>query len=528
MNKNLYLTGFMAAGKTTVGKALARALGRKFLDMDDLVTKALGMSPQEAFARLGEDAFRKCETNQLKRLADTQGMVVATGGGLAQRAENRSLMRAGGSIVNLQLDLKKCKARLTPEETAKRPLWQDRAALERLFQARQKAYRECDLSVNADQPVENIVEAIMTHELPEDRFSLHLADHKTQIISTWQGPKVLKPLIKSRRVVILTDRNLAELHLDRYTANLKNPLVISLTPGERSKSLRSAEKVYKEMLQNQVERGDLLLALGGGVITDLGAFVASTYKRGMNFILASTTLLGCTDAAIGGKAAVNLEREKNQVGLFTRPEAVILDIKALTTLSRARRAEGITEAYKTGLVASPPLAEFAEARIKALLQGDIPALARLVSYSARGKALIVEKDFTESGLRKVLNLGHTIGHALEALVKPRPSHGSCVALGMKVIAELCLKRGLMQEHQVNQVLAALDQLTPARVQWPSVKDMWRVMQHDKKNQGGKVNFVLLNAKGRPFVVDDVSQKELLSAINELKGGSDVQCIRKTA
>ncbi|KIX12850.1 bifunctional shikimate kinase/3-dehydroquinate synthase [Dethiosulfatarculus sandiegensis] len=518
MNKNLYLTGFMAAGKTTVGKSLARALGRKFLDMDDLVRDALGMNAQEAFARLGEEAFRESETSQLKRLSRAKGLVVATGGGLAQRAENRSLMRAGGSIVNLELNLEKCKARLSPAERDERPLWQNQAALEGLFKARQKAYLDCDLLVNADQPVEDIVETILTHELPEDSFTLKLADQATQIISTWQGPQALKPLLKSRKVVILTDRNLAGLHLERYTARLENPLVITLPPGERSKTLRSAEKVYKEMLNNQVERGDLLLALGGGVITDLGAFVAATYKRGMNFILASTSLLGCTDAAIGGKAAVNLDGEKNQVGLFTRPEAVILDLKALTTLPRSRRAEGITEAYKTGLVASPPLAEFAEARIKTLLKGDIPQLARLVNYSARAKALVVEKDFTESGLRKVLNLGHTVGHALEALVKPRPSHGVCVAQGIKVIARLCLKRGLIEEHQANQMIAALDQLTPAKMQWPSVQDIWRVMQHDKKNQGGKVSFVLLNAKGRPLLADDVSQGELESAILELKGG----------
>jgi len=516
---NLYITGFMGAGKSTVGRALAQALGRRFLSLDRSISRRLGRSVAQVFAEQGEEAFRRLETAELRSVAQRRGLVVATGGGLPQRAANRRLMRASGRIIFLEASLAVCRRHLGPSEVKKRPLWQDPAGLAALFASRQQAYADHDLKVSVDgNGPQQLAEAIAVALLPDERFNVSLDGVDCPVISTWQGPRVLAELAAGRRAVLLTDRKLARLHLARYRAPLDEPLVIALPAGERSKTLRSAERIYKAMLQAGIERGDLLVALGGGVVTDLGAFVAATYKRGLPFVLASTTLLGCVDAAVGGKAAVDLGPAKNQVGLFTRPQAVLLDLKSLATLARPQIAEGLTEAYKTGLVAAPALARRVEAEMDSLLRGDLLGLAQVAGLAARAKAAVVAEDFREGGRRRILNLGHTYGHALEGLSRFGLSHGQAVAAGIMVAAALSDRRGLLQGEAAGRIHSALQPLLPKKLVLPPAAEAWPLMQSDKKNCGGKVVFVLLAGPGRPLVAEDVRPAELQKAIDAVKRG----------
>ncbi|MEW5912134.1 MAG: bifunctional shikimate kinase/3-dehydroquinate synthase [Thermodesulfobacteriota bacterium] len=519
MKDNLYITGFMGAGKSTVGRALAQALGRRFVSLDRSISRRLGMSVAQVFAERGEEAFRRLETAELRTVSRRQGLVVATGGGLPQRPVNRQLMRASGRIIFLEASLEACRRHLGPSEEKKRPLWQDPAGLAALFASRQQAYADHDLKVSVDGggPL-NLADSIAGALLPDERFSLPLDGVDCPVISTWQGPQVLEELAAGRRTVIVTDRKLARLHLARYRAMLDDPLVIAIPAGERSKTLRSAERIYKAMLQAGVERGDLLVALGGGVITDLGAFVAATYKRGLPFVLVSTTLLGCVDAAVGGKAAVDLGPAKNQVGLFTRPQAVLLDLKALATLARGQIADGLTEAYKNGLVAAPALARLVQEEMAALLHGDLLGLAQVAGQAARAKAAVVGEDFREGGRRRILNLGHTYGHALEGLSRFRLSHGQAVAAGTMVATALSVRRGLIKDEAAGRIMGALKHLLPKGLALPSAAAVWPIMQSDKKNRGGKVVFVLLAGLGRPVVVDDVRPTELQGAIDAVQKG----------
>jgi shikimate kinase / 3-dehydroquinate synthase len=308
----------------------------------------------------------------------------------------------------------------------------------------------------------------------------------------------------------------ARLHLARYRDALNDPVLLGVPAGEGSKSLKSAERLYRAMLAARLERGDLLVALGGGVVTDLGAFVGATYKRGLGLVLASTTLLGCVDAALGGKAAVNLGAAKNQVGCFTHPEAVLLDLQALGSLPRGQRVQGLAEAYKTGLVADPMLAELVERELPALLAGDMLGLTEVVRRAARAKALVVSEDFREGGRRAILNLGHTYGHALEGWHRLRLGHGQAVAAGMMVAAALSAGRGLLPGAEAERIARACRGLLPRRMAWAPADAAWEMMLNDKKNQGGKVRFVLLEGVGRPVVVDDLTPAELGAALTRIE------------
>jgi len=518
MNDHLYLTGFMGAGKSTVGRELARLLGRRFADTDDLLAAEFGLSVPDIFARFGEDAFRQAETRLLKRLSRRSNLVVAAGGGLPVNPDHRRIMRTTGRIVHLAASLETCRRRLTAEAQAARPLWRDDRAVAGLYERRQEVYVDCDLAVSTDglDPVETAAE-ILNRLAGLEPFSVVLDGASCPVRPTFNSVQALTESVRGRRTVLVTDLNLARRHLDRYRRRLAFDLEVVLSPGERTKTLAGAGRLYNTMLEAGFERGDLLIALGGGVITDLGAFVAATYKRGLDFILISTSLVGCVDAAVGGKCGVNLGRTKNVVGCFARPQAVNLDLLALSSLGRRQIAEGLVEAYKTGLVAEPALADLIETNWKRLLADDLLALAKIVESSARAKAGVVEADFREKGRRKILNFGHTFGHAVEGFHRYRVSHGRAVAAGMMVALNLSQARKLIDQDSADRIRRTLLALIKRVPPMPPVDQAWEIMKKDKKNRGGKIVFVLLAGPGRPVCVEDVTPAELTQAVKQMDG-----------
>lgn len=345
---------------------------------------------------------------------------------------------------------------------------------------------------------------------------MRLGRAECPVIGTFDAPAALARLIKGRRAALLTDRNVAKAHADRFSRVVDFSPSLVLAPGERTKSLKSAQRVYETLLENHFHRDDLLVALGGGVVTDLGAYAASTYKRGLPFVLMATSLVGCVDAALGGKAAVNLGAAKNAVGCFTVPEAVILDFSALGTLKRAAISEGLVEAYKTGLVAAPELAGLIEQDPAPLLAKDLPGLARVAALSARAKGEVVARDFRDQGWRGILNFGHTFGHAVEGWHGFRVSHGLGVAMGMIAAAGLSRDRGLITGEFYERIVETLRRIMPRRAAWPPAGEAWEIIQHDKKIRKGKVVFILLEGPGRPVMADDVSRAELAGVLAGLE------------
>jgi shikimate kinase/3-dehydroquinate synthase len=517
MKGNIYLVGFMGSGKSTIGALLGHRLKRRFVDMDEVLERQFGHAIPQVFAERGEEVFRRSESALLRKLSQRDKLVVATGGGVVEREENRLVMQASGTMIHLDSSLDSCGLRLSPRDRATRPLWRDESALRNLFDRRRSLYARTRLVVSVDgKAPDEVADLIVEAVAPEERFSVWLGDVECPIAVTHRAGQALAEIVADRRAVVLTDSTVARLHLDRIIKDVKDPVLLTVRPGERSKSMNSARRIYEDLIEHRFDRDDVLVAVGGGVVTDLGAFVASTYKRGMQLVLVSTTLLGCVDAAVGGKAAINLGQAKNVVGCFSRPEAVILDVPSLRTLNGKLRREGLVEAYKTGLVASPDLADRIEGEAGALLAGDQALLMHVAAASARTKAHVVSQDYQESGLRRILNLGHTFGHAIEGINRFRISHGLAVAWGMRVAARLSEARKLISRDMTERIVTTVHRIYPSRVDLPPVDEALEIMSHDKKIRRGRLVFVLLEGIGRPICVDDVSRDELAAVLESLE------------
>ncbi|MGI5923040.1 MAG: bifunctional shikimate kinase/3-dehydroquinate synthase [Lentisphaeria bacterium] len=518
---NIYLTGFMGCGKSTLGKVLAAHLRRHFVDMDAMIVKAIGMSIDQFFQLHGEKAFRQREHELLRRLARHDRLVVATGGGVPCNAANRELMQASGNIIYLDMPLASIRDRLSAAEIATRPKWQtDDGELQKLFARRRRHYRRDSIAIDGELNLADKIAIIQRKLFPPKQCPVNLNGVTHTLTATFTPEIALQQWLAARpeaysRIVFLCDNNSADLHAERYRQRFPQALFISVRAGETSKSLRRAESIYKQLLEAKIGRDALLVALGGGVVTDLGAFVAATFKRGIDCVLVSTTLLGCVDASVGGKAAVNLGDWKNQVGLFTRPQAVFLDCGSFWTLPGTAIRDGLIEAYKTGIALDRDFMVWIEEQLPILLSGDSVLLAHTAFQSAFLKAAVVKEDFLEHGLRRVLNLGHTYGHAAETWNHCRVSHGRSVAAGLLVAMHISRQRRLISEAWAAPRRALLKQLIGQPFALPNAEQAWPIMANDKKNRDGKVLFVLMTeaAPGYAFV-NDLRPAELEQALSQ--------------
>jgi 3-dehydroquinate synthase len=330
-----------------------------------------------------------------------------------------------------------------------------------------------------------------------------------------QAGELLKPLAHGVTPVVTDDR-VAKLHLEPLLASLRavgidaKPIIVAA--GEATKSFAGLERLSSALLAAGVERGGLIVALGGGVIGDLAGFAAGILKRGIDFAQIPTTLLAQVDSSVGGKTAINTPEGKNLVGLFHQPRVVIADIAVLSTLPRRELLAGYAEVAKYGALGDAEFFGWLEANAPAALKGDAAALTKIVAHSCRMKAAIVARDERETGERALLNLGHTFGHALEAATgySDRLLHGEGVAIGVALAFRLSAQLGLapaadaarIEQHLRSTGLpASIADIAGPR---PSAGALMRHMLHDKKARDGKLTFILAHGIGRAFVTDDVA------------------------
>ena len=306
----------------------------------------------------------------------------------------------------------------------------------------------------------------------------------------------------TKRCVVLTDENVAKFYLQPLLAELRDrgfaSLEIVLTPGEESKTLASAETLYGKLLEGQIDRGCPLIALGGGVIGDLGGFVASTWMRGIPFVNLPTTLLAMVDAAVGGKTAVNLAGGKNLIGTFYQPTLVGMDVGMLKTLPLSQLAYGLVEAIKHGVIADPAYFKFIS-KSREEIKSRVPSLLqRLVRRSVHLKKSFVEEDEQDHGRRAMLNFGHTFGHALEVLGSYRRfHHGEAVGVGMLLALAASRHLGRLREDFTEPLAELLlDFNLPVKVprEW-GPDALVKAMTVDKKRVSEKINLLLPTALG---------------------------------
>ncbi|MGI8413268.1 MAG: bifunctional shikimate kinase/3-dehydroquinate synthase [Solirubrobacteraceae bacterium] len=497
--------GFMGAGKSTAARSLARALGTVAIDVDQVIEQRLSRPIARVFSEDGETAFRAIEEEiTLELLSAPDATVLALGGGATGSAAVR---RALSEHLVVWLDVDPHLAWTRSQGTG-RPLARDRGRFERLHAEREPVYASlADATVPAERShaMREVLGALQG--LPPNAKLLWAASASGDY-PAYIGPGLVvehrfwPPAITGRRFLV-TDGNAGRLYGDALEVIDAR---VAIMPGEQSKTIAHAEIVWTELARAGLTRADIVIALGGGVVGDLAGFCAATYQRGVRYVQVPTTLVAQVDSAYGGKTGVDLPDAKNYVGAYHQPSAVIVDTTTLRTLPAAEVAAGYAEVLKTALIAGGELWE-------RLRRGEDPTAAEVIVACARTKLRVVAHDERDAGLRQILNLGHTVGHAIETVTGyARYRHGEAVALGLLAALRLSGQgdlreevRGLLQAHGLQTVLSGAD---PDAVVMATARD--------KKRLGkGSVPFVLLEAPGQARPGCTIGSRELIAAVREL-------------
>ncbi len=540
----------MGAGKTTVGRALAKRLNKRFIDSDHEIEARTGATIPLIFEIEGEASFRQREAEVIRDLTAQQDIVLATGGGAVLNAESRAYLRSRGTVIYLRASVNNLLQRTSHDKN--RPLLQTadpRKTLEDLTRMRDPLYNEiAHFVVDTGRPnVQFLMQSILSQLGPEyakDGAIASQHDHldpihtmtaplsASQILNVDLGDRsypitigrellgdqtVIAARIPGPRVAIVTNTIVAPLYLDQLTRTLvaagKHVTQIVLPDGEEEKNWASLMKVFDVLLAEKCDRKTTLIALGGGVIGDLTGFAAAAYMRGVPFVQVPTTLLSQVDSSVGGKTGINHPLGKNMIGAFYQPQAVIADISTLNTLPARELSAGLSEVIKHGAIIDAAFFDWIEANIGKLVEKDADALAYAIKRSCEIKADVVRQDEREGGLRAILNFGHTFGHAIEAGMGYGVwLHGEAVGCGMVMAADLSHRLGFIDDVAKLRITTVV-KAAGLPVTAPDLgNDRWlELMEVDKKNEGGQIKFILLKPLGTP-VITTVSHDVLLQTL----------------
>jgi len=525
------LIGFMGAGKSTVASELAAALGGSALDSDTLLEERLGHPIAREFELHGEESFRKAEEELVCGLLADAGRaghqtVIALGGGSVSSERVRGALAAHVTVL-LDVDPEVAWERVhAAPDGAERPLARDRGAFHALYAERRELYDGLAdaflpaLSRATGRPSvgPSMLSALRALVAAPDGTRLVWASAASGEYPVLVGRGLLRsgdasrleaiwPLERSRsRSFLVSDETVSALYADRLGEVMGK---ITISPGEEHKTLESAERVWRELLGTGMTRSDHVVALGGGVVGDLAGFCAATYQRGVPVVHVPTTLVAQVDSAYGGKTGVDLPAGKNYVGVYHQPAGVLVDPDLLATLAPAELAAGWVEVLKTALIAGGALWE------RVSIAAGCGADERTILDCARTKLAIVSADERDAGRRQVLNLGHTVGHAIETVTGyARYRHGEAVGLGL--LAALQLSGAEDLRARVRELLLARDLPVTLDGADVDIEEIVAATASDKKRLGADgVPFVLLSAPGEPRIGCKVPGDELRAAVREL-------------
>ena len=513
---NIFLIGPMGAGKSTIGRRLASALDKEFVDADHALEQRTGVDIPLIFELEGEAGFRKRESELLATLVIRDGIVLATGGGVVLSARNRASLAEHGFVIYLEAPVELLVARVARDRH--RPLMQTPDPKETMKQAhahprpplsRERRHgRQVDVSIEplrgpGDPPEDRgVVMRTVEIDLGARRYPIHVG---AGIIG---DPKLLAPDVGDRHAFVVTNETVAPLHLDRLRPALAEAAGIDvhvIADGERHKTLDTFAAIQNALVARRVARDGIVLALGGGVVGDVAGFAAACYQRGVDFVQVPTTLLAQVDSSVGGKTGVNLPGGKNLVGAFHQPRCVLSDTRTLATLDPREVRAGFAEIVKYGLIDDPGFFDWLEANVEAVLALDDDALGIAIVKACERKAALVVADERESGVRALLNLGHTFAHAIETGTGYGAwLHGEAVAAGIVLAAHMSSRMGWLAGRDCERIERLLDRAglptrAPAGL---SPQRMLDLMSMDKKVRRGRLRLILLRGIGEAVMTSE--------------------------
>ncbi len=539
--RNIYLIGFSYTGKSSVARQVSVNLHIDFADTDELIESRTGKTIPEIFATEGESVFRELESEVLREVSQWPNMIVATGGGIVLDPANREVMQRTGAVVCLEAQPSTILARMQADgsDATERPLLASGDPLgriEALKSSRQAAYSIADWTVNTDRlAMEEVsaeaqrgAEAGWKRVADGQLLELQASDVDSDVAFTVRTETATYPIVVapgaletlgqrmseiglSGRACVITDSGIPGQWRETALGSLAeagyDPLLLEIPEGETSKNLAQAGELFAELSGNRIERRDVVVALGGGVVGDLAGYVAATYLRGVAFVQAPTTLLGMVDASIGGKVAIDLPSGKNLVGVFYQPRLVLSDTRTLNTLQPRQLTAGWAEVIKTGTIFDAELFDFLEANVEAILAGDEAMRAQAILQCSAIKGRAVSLDEREmTGLRARLNLGHTLGHAVEnALEYTGILHGEAVAIGTSFAAHLAERMGSITAKERQRQIDLLNAygLPTTAPEGLELADIRAALAVDKKVAAGRTRWILCDGIGRGRLRDDV-------------------------
>lgn len=544
MVERVILIGLSGTGKSSLAPLVAREVGFGWIDTDQEITERFGMAIPDVFRDFGEATFRSVEREIIRSACQRDQVVIATGGGAVLDEANWAQMRPGAVIIHLRASTEEIVNRLSvaqqkdPEDT--RPLLAGEDPEQRvidLWNRRKPLYDRADIEIETDGKtpdaiVNEIVAAVRriseTGLVPVT--SIDVPGGRSDIYAGAGLSKYVAQIVRSRwheaqRVWIVTDTNLQQHWTGVFRRQLQDEgfstEVYAVHPGETSKSMTAVEGILDWLIEGRVNRRDILVALGGGVVGDLAGFAASIVLRGINLVQIPTSLLAMVDSSVGGKTGVNHNLGKNLIGAFYQPHLVIADTELLETLPRRELCAGWAEVIKHGMIERSATGAPTAGLLDALESlGSDPCrisaetLARVVAWNINIKAEVVRQDERESGHRWLLNYGHTMGHAMEA-AEYRYIHGEAVALGMRAAARLSQRLGICDQALVDRQDALLDGAGLPRRFEGDLDVVVERMARDKKAVNNRLTWILPVAPGSVGVRQDVPMDAVVQIAREI-------------
>ena len=546
MNKILYIIGFSGTGKSAASKLAAEALGWKLFDMDQIIEEEIGKPISQIFEQNGEEWFRDKESELLLKLSKENNCIISTGGGLPVKGSNFDIMNNSGYVLTLDASIdiivKRLKNKSSEGENEKslRPKL-IQSSLSEIIQfksERSDIYAKSDFTINTNKlSVEEVANNIVyqAEKYVDQLNSLHFEQFDsfcTNVLSknnqygVFVGldiykylPEVMNKIINKQKVYLLSDdgskpymRKIQQV----FEFAGKSTTTFVIPQGETSKSLSISSKIYEWLSYEHADRGDVLIGVGGGVVGDITGFVASTYMRGIKFVLVPTTLLSMSDSSIGGKTAVDVNKIKNLVGSFYNPSLVYSDLISLKTLPERQINSGWAELIKHGFIKDRDLLDqMIQIQDYKKINDNVSSIIKK-SIQIKGEIVTVDEN-EKYGSRIMLNYGHTLGHAIESSTNlEQYTHGEAVSIGMSFAAKLSNHLNMLSDDDLklhNDILKKFDlPVSPDNIDW---EKCFELIKNDKKVKNGKINWILLESLGKAVVRDNIDKDTIFRIFGEM-------------